>query len=144
MSSCKVIGLILIIEYCSILTDHLDMSVFLVSPPPWCIWKWICFNWSPPLAVYVVFFFCSTFNSSNNFTIPDTDLCWENVGVTRIGAYRIFLVSSLLQGQILEMGWEEVISCHGWWLVWFLGNFSCYTGSICVLWCAEDQIFTDI
>ena len=46
----------------------------------------------------IFFFFCSTFNSSNNFTIPDTDMCWENVGVTRIGAYRIFLVSSLLQG----------------------------------------------
>ncbi|GFG32851.1 hypothetical protein Cfor_06349 [Coptotermes formosanus] len=32
-----------------------------------------------------------TFNNSNNFTLPDTALCWENVGVTRIGAYRIFL-----------------------------------------------------
>jgi len=30
MSSCKVIGLILIMEYCSTLTDHLDMSVVLV------------------------------------------------------------------------------------------------------------------
>jgi hypothetical protein len=54
---------------------------------------------SASLSMYVVFFFlCSTFNSSNNFTLPDTDMCWENVGVTRIGAYRIFLVSSLLQG----------------------------------------------
>jgi hypothetical protein len=42
--------------------------------------------------VYIVFF-CSTFNSSNHITLPDTDMCWENVGVTRIGAYRIFLVS---------------------------------------------------
>jgi hypothetical protein len=44
----------------------------------------------------------------------------------------------------LEIGWDEVINCLGWLLVWFLGNFSCYAGSICILWCAEDQIFADI
>lgn len=32
-----------------------------------------------------------TFNNSNHFPLPDTDMCWENVGMTRIGAYRIFL-----------------------------------------------------
>lgn len=49
--------------------------------------------------------FCSTFNNSNNFTLPDTALCWENVGVTRIGAYRIFLVSWLLEGHEFGNVW---------------------------------------
>ncbi|XP_021915287.1 transmembrane protein 104 homolog isoform X2 [Zootermopsis nevadensis] len=32
-----------------------------------------------------------TYNSSSNFTLPDTDICWENVDLTRIGVYRVFL-----------------------------------------------------
>lgn len=32
-----------------------------------------------------------TYNTSSNLTLPDTDICWENVDLTRISAYRIFL-----------------------------------------------------
>jgi len=86
-------------EYCNTLTDHLDVSVFLVFFYTTTYLKVDFFLIEGPIScVCSIFFFCSTFNSSNNFTLPDTDMCWENVGVSRIGAYRMFLVSWLLQG----------------------------------------------
>jgi hypothetical protein len=51
--------------------------------------------------VYILFL-CSTYNTSSNLTLPDTDICWENVDLTRIGAYRIFLVSWFMEEYKVE------------------------------------------